>query len=163
LGHVKNRDILTMSIVATLAGAIMMIASVARWAAFFGIGGRSDRDGSNLLTLLVGVIVAPIAATMIQMAVSRAREYEADAMSARLTGSPDELISALRKLERGSKAMPDPSVSPQMAHMFIINPFGDLARGISTLFQTHPPTEKRIAALQALAGHAQPQGPSPWS
>lgn len=146
LGHVKHRDILISSIAATIGAAISSLAYVAM---FFG-GRRHDDEGdSNPLAGLLMVFVAPIAAAFIQMAISRTREYSADAAAAKYTGSPDGLISGLRKLETYSKRIPM-DASPATAHMFIIKPF--LGGTLSNLFSTHPATEKRIAALEALRG-----------
>jgi heat shock protein HtpX len=141
LAHVKHRDILISSIAATLAAAIMMTA---RFAMFFGGGRRDDRDGVNPVTAIGMMILAPIAAMMIQMAISRSREFEADAGGAALAGGPNGLVSALRKLETGSKAIPL-AANPATAHMFIIKPFS--ASGLTSLFRTHPPTEARVKAL----------------
>jgi heat shock protein HtpX len=145
LGHVKNHDILISSIAATVGAAITMLA---RMAFFFG-GRRDDDDnGGGAFGGLFMLILAPIAAMLIQMAISRTREYSADATSAEFTGNPNELISALQKLEGWSKRIPM-DASPATAHMFIIKPFsGDT---IMRLFSTHPATEERIARLQALA------------
>jgi heat shock protein HtpX len=146
LGHVKNRDILTSSIAATLAGAITMIARLGYWASLFGgFGGgdRRDREGGGFGALLM-LIVAPIAATLIQLAVSRSREYEADATGAHFTGNPYALASALQKLENYSKRIPL-QASPSTAHLFIIAPL--LGGGWGTLFSTHPPTRERIRRL----------------
>jgi heat shock protein HtpX len=152
LAHVKHRDTLTMTIVATIAGAIMMLAQMGQFAAMFGGMGRGDDDdGPNPIVFLVMLVVAPLAATIVQMTISRAREYEADATAARLTGSPDGLIGALVKLGRGTHAIPS-HVSAQTAHMYIANPLAGMGTGLMNLFTTHPPMEKRIAALQALRG-----------
>jgi heat shock protein HtpX len=139
LGHVRNRDILTSSIVATLAGAITMLARMAFW---FGLGGRDDdRDrGGGLLM----VILAPIAAMLIQLAISRAREYEADATGAHLTHNPYALARALQKLDAYSKRIPM-SASPSTAHLFIVQPL--LGTNLGNLFSTHPPIHKRIERL----------------
>ena len=161
LGHVARRDTLTMAIVATLAGALMVLVQIARFGAMFGIGG-SSRNGNNMLTILAMMIVGPIAATMIQAAVSRSREFEADAFAARLTGSPDGLMSGLIKLESGAARIPNHSMSPQTAHMCIVNPFRGIG-GISKYFSTHPPIEKRVAALEALRSQIEPVSASPWS
>ena len=141
LSHVKHRDILISSVAATLAAAIMMIA---RFAMFFGGGRRDDRDAVNPVTAIAMMILGPIAAMLIQMAISRSREYDADAGGAALAGEPDGLVSALRKLEAGSKAVPL-DANPATAHMFIIKPFS--GGGLTTLFRTHPSTESRIQAL----------------
>jgi heat shock protein HtpX len=146
LGHVKNRDILTSSVAATIAAAITMLA---RFAYFLPIG-RSDDDGeSNPLAGLFMMILAPVAAMLIQMAISRTREYAADATAAKYCGTPDGLISGLQKLEGFSKRIPM-DASPATAHMFIIKPFSGSA--LLKMFSTHPPTEQRIAALAALRG-----------
>lgn len=142
LAHVKHRDILISSVAATLGAAIMMIA---RFAMFFGGGSRrDDGEGRNPVALLATLILAPVAAMLIQMAISRSREYDADAAGAALAGSPNGLVSALRKIESGSRAVPL-DANPATAHMFIIKPFSMAALG--SLFSSHPPTEKRIAAL----------------
>jgi heat shock protein HtpX len=144
LAHVKHRDILTSSVAATLAAAIMMIS---RFAMFFGGGGRDrDRGGSNPAVLLVTIILAPLAAFLIQAAVSRSREYDADAGGAAIAGSPLGLVSALRKIEAASRVVPL-DANPATAHMFIIKPFS--TAGLTSLFSTHPPTEARIEALLA--------------
>lgn len=149
LAHVKNRDILLGSIAATIAGAIMWIASMARWGMIFGGGSsRDDRDG-NPLAMLAMVILAPLAATLIQMAISRSREYEADAAGAHIAGSPDGLARALRTLDDYSSRVPL-AAAPQTAHMFIVKPFN--VKGLLSLFSTHPPIEKRIERLRAM-GH----------
>ncbi len=141
LAHVKHRDILISSIAATLAAAIMLIS---RFAMFFG-GGRSDeREGSNPVALLATIILAPIAAMLIQAAVSRSREFAADAGGAAIAGGPQGLVNALRKIEAASKAVPL-DANPATAHMFIIKPFS--ASGFANLFSTHPPTEQRVRAL----------------
>jgi heat shock protein HtpX len=147
LAHVKHRDILISSIAATFAGAIMMFA---RWAMFFGggFGGdRDDRRGSPVAALAM-MILAPLAAMLIQAAISRSREYDADEGGAAIAGSPMGLVSALKKIEAGSKMIPL-DANPASAHMFIIKPFS--ISGMMGLFSTHPPTEQRIAALMELA------------
>ncbi|MCX6537485.1 MAG: zinc metalloprotease HtpX [Acidobacteria bacterium] len=144
LSHVKHRDILISSIAATLAAAIMMIANMARWAAFFGGGRSDDREGSNPIALLATIILAPLAAILIQSAISRSREYEADAGGAAIAGSPYGLVDALKKLEVASKRIPL-DANAATAHMFIIKPF--TVSGLMSIFSTHPPTESRIRAL----------------
>jgi len=144
LAHVKHRDILISSVAATLAAAIMMIS---RFAMFFG-GSRDDREGSNPLALLATIILAPIAAMLIQAMISRSREYDADAGGASIAGGPNGLINALRKLDAASHAVPL-DANPATAHLFIVKPFS--GGGILSLFSTHPPTEKRIQALSQLA------------
>jgi len=152
LSHVKNRDILISSMAATLAGVVMMIAQMAQWAALFGGAHRSeDREsgGGGVLGLLVTAIVAPLAATIIQMAISRTREYEADETGAHLSGDPLGLASALGKLGAASERIPL-NASPQTAHLFMVNPLS--GRSLMQLFSTHPPLEERIGRLQAMAG-----------
>jgi heat shock protein HtpX len=145
LAHVKHRDILISSVAATLAAAIMMIS---RFAMFWGVGGRhDDREGSNPFALLATIILAPLAAMLIQMAISRSREYAADAGGAAIAGNPLGLVSALRKLEAASHAVPL-DANPATAHMFIIKPVS--IAGLMSLFSTHPKTEDRIQALLAL-------------
>ena len=141
LAHVKHRDILTSSVAATLAAAIMMVA---RFAMFFGGGRSDDREGGNPIAAIATMILAPIAAMLIQAAISRSREFAADAGGAAIAGSPMGLVSALRKIESASRAIPM-DASPATAHMFIIKPFS--MGGIGSLFSTHPPTEQRVAAL----------------
>ena len=144
LAHVKHRDILISSVAATMAGAIIMIA---RFAMFWG-GSRDDRDGGNPIAAIAMMILAPIAATLIQAAISRSREFDADAGGASITGNPLGLASALRKIESASKVVPL-EANPATAHMFIIKPFS--VSGLLGLFSTHPPTEARIAALTELS------------
>ena len=149
LGHVTNRDILVSSIAATLAGAVMMLARMAQWGAMFGGMERDDREGrSNGLILLLMAILAPLAAMVIQFAVSRAREYGADDSGAKLCGHPEALASALEKLAIGSGRIPLPA-SPQTAHLFIVNPLTG-GQFLSNLFSTHPPIEERIARLRQM-------------
>ena len=140
LAHVKHRDILTSSVAATLAAAIMMIA---RFAMFFG-GGRRDDRGSNPIAALATIILAPLAAMLIQAAISRSREYDADAGGASIVGTPMGLVSALRKIDSASRVIPI-DANPATAHLFIIKPFS--LGGLGSLFSTHPPTEERIEAL----------------
>lgn len=153
LSHVRHRDTLVSAVAATLAGAIAMLASMAQWALLFGGFGRADdRDqGGGLLGTLLVMFLAPIAATLIQLAVSRSREFGADAGGAELTGNPLGLANALRKLEAANRRSPMQSADahPATAHLFIVNPLkaGSLAR----LFSTHPPTEERIRRLEAMA------------
>jgi len=146
LGHVRNRDILISSVTATLAGAITWLASIARWGMIFGgYGDRDDRRGGGGLAALVMMFLAPLAATLIQLAVSRSREYGADDTGAHWTGNPYALASALAKIDAYSRRMPLVA-SPSTAHLFIIQPFlGGISFG--NLFSTHPPTAKRIERL----------------
>jgi heat shock protein HtpX len=149
LSHVKNRDTLIMTIAATIAGAITYLAQMAQWAAIFG-GGRRDNEegggGSAIGTLLMAIL-APIAAMLIQMAISRSREYEADATGARVAGRASGLEHALQKLDTVSKQVPM-EATPATAHLFIVNPL--TSGGLATLFSTHPPIEERIARLRAM-------------
>jgi heat shock protein HtpX len=148
LGHVRNHDILISSIAATVAGAITMLAHAAQWAAIFGgLGGSRDNEDNNWLEWLAMIILAPIAATMIQLAISRSREYAADETGARIQGNPETLARALEKLEMATSVRPLP-VNPAVAHMFIVNPL----KGVSFagLFSTHPPLEERIRRLRSM-------------
>jgi len=146
LGHVRNRDILISSIAATIAGAITVLARMAGWAAMFGgYGGRDDRNrGGGALGALFMMILAPFAAMLIQMAVSRSREYQADATGAHFTGNPYALASALKKLDAYSRRVPM-MASPSTAHLFIVQPL--LGMNLGNLFSTHPPIAKRIERL----------------
>lgn len=146
LAHIRNRDILVSTVSATLAGAIMMIASWAQWAAIFGFGRNDDdEDGGGTLGLLAAAIVAPLAATLIQMGVSRSREYLADETAARIVGTPHGLASALRKLQTANERLP----MHETAHLFVVNPLS--GKSWMSLFSTHPPMEKRISRLLGLA------------
>jgi len=145
MAHVKNRDILIGSIAATMSGAIMILASMARWSAIFGGGSDDDEGGLGAIGLIIMSILAPIAAMLIQMAISRSREYLADSTGAGFIGKPGALANALEKLGAYSKRIPMPA-QPNTAHMFIVNP---LSRGsLANLFSTHPPLEERIARLR---------------
>ena len=149
LSHVKNRDILIGTIAATLAGVVMMLANMARWAAIFGVG-RSDRDeegGGGILGMILMSVLAPIAAMMIQMAISRSREFLADATGAKIAGNPLGLASGLAKLARASEMVPL-EARPETAHMFIVSPL--TGGSFLSLFSTHPPVEERIARLRAM-------------
>jgi heat shock protein HtpX len=154
LTHVVHRDILISSIAATLAGAIGYLAHMAQWGAIFGMGRDRDRDeGGGIFGLLFMIIVAPLAAMLIQMAVSRSREYLADEGGAKISGDPLALADALRKLEMGAQNIPmqvSDATANATAHMFIVNPLS--ASGIANLFSTHPPMQERIARLEAMAG-----------
>lgn len=150
IAHVKNRDILIQTVVATIAGAISMIAYMARWTAFFR-GGRGRRGG-NIIGILVMSIVAPIVAMLIQLAISRTREYQADESGARISGAPLSLANALRKLTLASKRIPMRGANPNTAHLFIVNPLS--GSGLVRLFSTHPPLEDRIARLEKMAQNA---------
>ncbi|MBI5874961.1 MAG: zinc metalloprotease HtpX [Deltaproteobacteria bacterium] len=148
LAHIQNRDILISTISATIAGAISYLATMAQWAAMFG-NSRDGERGGNPIALIVMMIVAPLAAMIIQMAISRSREYGADEGGARITGNPLSLANALRKLERGNNAFPM-AANQATAHMFIVNPLR--GGGLLKLFSTHPPVEERIKRLEAMAG-----------
>ena len=152
-GHVRNRDILISSVVAVIAGAITLLANIAQWGLVFGgYGGRDNRQqgaGGALVGLLT-IILAPIAALLIQLAVSRSREYQADRTGAEVSGDPLALASALRKLERATQAIPSQTAQPAFAHLYIVNP---LSGGtFAGLFSTHPPIEERIRRLEEMAG-----------
>ncbi|MBI2562832.1 MAG: M48 family metalloprotease, partial [candidate division NC10 bacterium] len=149
LAHVRNRDILISTIAATLAGAVMVLARIAQFSAFFG-GGRSseeDEGGGGIVGLIVLAVLAPLAAMLVQMAISRSREYQADAAGAQISRKPRALADALEKLEQAAQAMPM-DAHPSTAHLFIVNPLsgGSLLR----LFSTHPPVEERVARLRAM-------------
>ncbi len=146
MAHVQNRDILIGSIAATIAGAISFMSHMAQWAMIFG-GGRDDED-SNPLAMIGMMILAPIAAMLVQMAISRSREYGADATGARYCGNPHALASALRKLESSNRRAPMTSANEATAHMFIVNPLK--AGGMRNLFSTHPPMEERISRLEGM-------------
>jgi heat shock protein HtpX len=144
LAHVKHRDILISSVAATVAAAVMMIARMAMYAGMFG-GGRDDREGgTNPIALIAMMIFAPMAAMLIQMAISRSREFAADAGAAQITGNPHALAAALRKIDAMAKRVPL-DANPATAHMFIVKPFS--GQGLMSLFSTHPPTEARVEAL----------------
>jgi heat shock protein HtpX len=148
LGHVRNHDILISSVAATIAGAITMLAHAAQWAMIFGgMGGRDGRD-RNPLGELALIILAPVAATLIQLAISRSREYGADDTGAHIIGNPEALASALEKLEMASSVRPLP-VNPAVAHMFIVNPLKGVSLG--GLFSTHPPLQERIRRLRSMS------------
>jgi len=145
LAHVKHRDILISSVAATIAATIMMVARMAQFAALFGgFGGRDDREGANPIALLGTIIIAPLAAMLIQSAISRSREFAADRGAAEIVGSPHGLADALRKLEAGTRGRPL-DASPATAHLFIVKPFS--GAGVMSLFSTHPPTAQRVERL----------------
>jgi len=147
LAHIKHRDILVSTVAAAIAGAISYLAQMAQWAMIFG-GGRSDEDeGGSPIASLVMMIVGPIAAMLMQMAISRSREYGADAGGARIAGNPLHLSSALKKLDMASKRIPM-DANPATSHMFIVSPL--TGGGILKLFSTHPPMEERIARLESM-------------
>jgi heat shock protein HtpX len=147
LAHVQNRDILIGTVAATIAGAISMLASMAQWAMIFG-GGRRDENNGGIVGMLAMMILAPIAAALIQMAISRSREYQADATGAKLCGNPLWLAEALKKLDAASRRAPI-NASPATAHMFIVNPLR--GGGMANLFSTHPPMNERVSRLEKMA------------
>lgn len=151
LGHVRNRDTLVMAVVASIAGAISFLAQMAQWSLFFGGHRGEDEEGGggNIVGLLVGIIVLPIAAMLVQLAISRSREYGADDAGAELSRDPLALASALRKLDAYSKRVPL-AVNPGVSHLFIVQPL--IPGAFATLFSTHPPIEARVARLQRMAG-----------
>ena len=148
LSHVKNRDILISSVAATIAGAITYLAQMAQWAAIFGGGRDRDEEGGGF-GILIMAIVAPIAAMLIQMAISRSREYGADRGGAEVSGNPLYLANALRKLEMANRQIPMGGANPSTAHMFIVNPL--TGGGLMSLFSTHPPMEERVRRLEEMA------------
>jgi len=165
LGHIKHRDTLTMTIVATMAGAVSMIANWAMWSGIFG-GTREERDsGLGLAGALIVAMLAPVAAALVQMAISRTREFEADREGALISGRPLWLASALRNIERRAEIIDNPiaDANPATAHMFIVNPLS--GGGMAALFASHPPMEQRIARLEAMAGApaADDGFKSPWA
>jgi heat shock protein HtpX len=155
LGHIRNHDIFISTVVATVAGAITMIAWMLQWSLIFGGGRRGSRDNPlGIVALLATVILAPIAASLIRMAISRSREFQADATGARMVHDPEALASALLKLNQGvqMRPMPETGLSQAMAHLYIVNPLK--GEGLSNLFSTHPPIEERVHRLWAMAGLA---------
>ncbi len=152
LSHVIHRDILIGTVAAALAGAISMLANMAQWSLFFGGGDRDEREGNpfGAVVGLLMIILAPLAAMLVQMAISRSREYHADEGGARVSGNPLWLASALRKLQEGAKRLPL-EANPATAHLFIVSPL--TGEGLMGLFSTHPPLEERIARLEAMAYH----------
>ena len=150
LAHVKNRDILISSVAATLAGVIMMLANMAQWAVIFGMGrSDDDEDGGGMLGMLLMAFLAPLAAMIIQMAISRTREFAADRTGAALSGDPLGLAAALSKLGLAAERIPM-DASPQTSHFFIVNPLS--GQSVARFFSTHPPLEERIARLRAMSG-----------
>lgn len=159
LGHIKNRDILIGTIAATMAGAIMMLANMAKWSALFGgFRGNDEEGGGNFISAIVMAIIAPMAAMLIQMAISRSREYLADSTAAEMTGNPEGLAGALEKLGMYSGRIPM-HAEPATAHMFIANPLS--GQSLMSLFSTHPPIEERVARLRHERPRSRPDsGPS---
>lgn len=150
LAHIKHRDTLISTIVASIAGVISWIGTMAQWAAIFG-GRSNEEEGGGIGGLLFTIIIAPLAATIIQLGISRSREYEADADGGRICGNPLALANALAKIEHFAKQATMPQATPATSHMFIINPLSGAGKTIMNLFSTHPPTADRIAKLQAQA------------
>ena len=151
LSHVQNRDTLVMTVAAAIGGALSMLANMAMWSSLFGGSSDDEEEGSGLMGGLLGIIVAPIAASLIQMAISRSREFMADEAGAQMTDDPLALASALRKIEGWSQQVPMHSGNPATAHLFIINPFGGMsASGLLRLFSTHPSTEDRVSRLESM-------------
>lgn len=149
LAHVRNRDTLISTIAATIAGAISMLANMLQWGAIFGMGRGDDEGGGSVLGSLALAIIAPIAAMVVQMAVSRSREFLADETGANICGKPRALASALQKLQQASSRVPMEEATPATSHMFIVNPL--TSSRLASLFSTHPATEERIARLMAMA------------
>jgi len=152
LSHIKNRDILVGTIAATMAGAISMLANMAHWGMIFGGRGSDDREGGHPIVALAMIIVAPLAALLVQMAISRSREFGADATGAAVSADPLSLANALRKLQRGVERTPM-EANPATAHMFIVNPL--TGGGLMTLFSTHPPLEERVRRLEEMGSRRQ--------
>jgi heat shock protein HtpX len=148
LSHIKNRDILVGTIAATMAGAISMLANMAHWGMILGGRSSDNREGGHPVVALLMIIIAPLAAMLVQMAISRSREFGADATGAVISGDPLSLANALRKLEQGAQHIPM-EANPATAHMFIVNPL--TGGGLMTLFSTHPPMEERIRRLESMA------------
>jgi heat shock protein HtpX len=147
LAHIKNRDILVSTVAAAIAGAISYLAQMAQWSMFFGDRSNDEGEGNNPMAALVMMIVGPIAAMMVQMAISRSREYGADAGGAQISGNPLHLAGALKKLQKASQMIPM-DANPATSHMFIVSPLS--GGGLLKLFSTHPPMEERIARLEAM-------------
>jgi heat shock protein HtpX len=152
LGHIRNRDTLIMAVAATFAGALSMLANAAMFGTLFGRS-PEDEEGANPLAGLLGIMVAPLAATLVQLSISRSREFLADEAAARYTGAPLALAGALAKIEAWAREIPMQTGSPATAHLYIHNPF---AGGIASLFSTHPPAAKRIKRLRAMAAGRAP-------
>jgi heat shock protein HtpX len=149
MSHVRHRDILIGSIAATIAGAISFLANMAQWSMLFGMGGDDEEGGGNMLGMIATMIFAPMAAMLVQMAVSRSREYAADRGGAELCGNPHYLANALRKLEMANRQQPMQHVNEATAHMFIVNPLS--GKNLQNLFTTHPPIQERIKRLETMA------------
>jgi len=154
LSHVKNRDTLISTVVASIAGVITMIANIAQWSAIFGMGRSSDDEGngiSGIIEFVFLVVLAPLAATLIQLGISRSREYLADETGGSISGNPLALASALQKIEYYAKHQVMPEATPATSHMFIVNPLTGAGSWMMSLFSTHPQTEQRVARLKEQA------------
>jgi len=151
LAHIKNRDTLISTVVASIAGVISWIGSMAQWAAIFGAGRSDDEDNGGIAGMLFTIIIAPLTATLIQMGISRSREFEADEAGGKICGKPLALASALQKIEHYAKHAVMEQATPATSHMFIINPLSGTGKSIMSLFSTHPETAKRVAKLQEQA------------
>lgn len=152
LAHVRNRDTLISTIVATIAGVITMIANIAQWAAIFGRTGDDEEGGfGGILQMIFLIVLAPLAATLIQLGISRVREYQADETGGTVCGNPLALASALQKIEYYAQHQVMPEATPATSHMFIVNPFSGVGGWMTSLFSTHPATAQRVAKLQELA------------
>ena len=149
LGHIENRDTLIMSVAAALAGALSMVANASMWGSLFGGSRADEEEGGSPFGGFLAMLAAPVAASLVQMSISRSREFLADEAAARITGDPLALAGALRKIEASSHSIPMEAGSPAMAHMFIHNPFS--LEGIASLFSTHPPVGERVARLERMA------------
>jgi heat shock protein HtpX len=160
MAHIKNRDILVGSVAATLAGAVMFLANMAQWSLVFGGGDDDDEGGLGVIGVLLTAILAPLGAMLIQMAVSRSREYLADRTGAELARDPQGLANALAKLEQGNQSRPMPQATPQTAHMFTVSPLS--GQRLAGLFSTHPPIADRVARLRTMSGGDRPSGPPIW-
>lgn len=154
LAHIKNRDTLISTVVASIAGVISWIGSMAQWAAIFGAGRSDDEDNGGMAGMLFTIIIAPLTATLIQMGISRSREFEADEAGGKICGNPLALASALQKIEHYAKHAVMEQATPATSHMFIINPLSGTGKSIMSLFSTHPETAKRVAKLQEQARRA---------
>ncbi|MEN6413459.1 MAG: zinc metalloprotease HtpX [Veillonellales bacterium] len=151
LAHVRNRDTLISTVVATLAGVITMIANIAQWAAIFGRGDDEGDGIGGIVGFVFLVVLAPLAATLIQLGISRSREFQADETGGRVSGNPLALANALEKIEYFAKHQSMPEATPATSHMFIVNPLSGAGSWLTSLFSTHPPTEQRAARLRELA------------
>jgi heat shock protein HtpX len=154
LAHIKNRDTLISTVVASIAGVISWIGSMAQWAAIFGAGRSDEEENGGMAGMLFTIIIAPLTATLIQMGISRSREFEADEAGGKICGNPLALASALQKIEHYAKNAVMEKATPATSHMFIINPLSGTGKSIMSLFSTHPETAKRVAKLQEQAGRA---------